>query len=286
MTDRTPPDSGRIITSSDILLHDAKTALMYEELRAAIDDGHESMTHADALAEIAAIRAENEQLRAQLEAIGAGGVSGPLMGQPQEMPDLSALTDRGAKAWAGVDAQGLREGVASAESEPVAWTGGEEWEQLAWHLCAEEQGEDACDELIWEGGPTPEPWGPRWMKYESEAKRMIELVRRFYTHPSPPEGMVGGWIALPGTLPEPGTPVLLDIGKKYPIRAMWAAKHTVEAADDDTDWGEYDEATDAYYCPEGWYEWNEHEDTNWAVSATPRAWATLPPTTSAGSKGD
>ena len=63
MTDRTHPDSGRIITSSDILLHDAETALMYEELRAAIDDGHESMTHADALAEIAAIRAENAALR-------------------------------------------------------------------------------------------------------------------------------------------------------------------------------------------------------------------------------
>lgn len=81
MTDRTHPDSGRIITSSDILLHDAKTALLYEELRAAIDDGHESMTHADALAEIAAIRAENEKLEAQLEAIGAGGVSGPLVGR-------------------------------------------------------------------------------------------------------------------------------------------------------------------------------------------------------------
>ena len=80
MTDRTHPDSGRIITSGDILLHDAQTALMYEELRAAIDDGHESMTHADALAEIAAIRAENVELRTQLEAIGAGGVSGQLMG--------------------------------------------------------------------------------------------------------------------------------------------------------------------------------------------------------------
>ena len=79
MTDRTHPDSGRIITSGDLLLHDAKTALMYEELRAAIDDGHESMTHADALAEIAAIRAENARLCAQLEAIGAGGVSGQLM---------------------------------------------------------------------------------------------------------------------------------------------------------------------------------------------------------------
>ena len=102
-------------------------------------------------------------------------------------------------------------------------------------------------------------------------------------HPSPQEGMVGGWIALPGTLPEPGVPVLLDIGKKYPIRAMWAAKHTVPAAGDDTDWGEYDEATDQYWCPEGWYEWNEHEEIHWAVTETPRAWAPLPPTTSAGS---
>ena len=74
MTDRTHPDSGRIITSSDLLLQDAETALMYEELRAAIDDGHESMTHADALAEIAAIRAENIELRAKHASIRAGGV--------------------------------------------------------------------------------------------------------------------------------------------------------------------------------------------------------------------
>ena len=79
-------------------------------------------------------------LEAQLEAIGTGGVSGPLIGQPQAMPDLSQLTERGAKAWAGVDAQGLREGFTAADmatvsaqgfrdgvasvrtgSEPVAW---------------------------------------------------------------------------------------------------------------------------------------------------------------------
>ena len=54
---------------------------------------------------------------------GAGGVSGPLIGQPQAMPDLSKLTERGAKAWAGVDAQGLRDGVASPSAnagEPSA----------------------------------------------------------------------------------------------------------------------------------------------------------------------
>ena len=61
MTASPQPDSGR---SSATLLHYAKTALLYEELRSAIDGGHESMTHADALAEISAIRAENETLHA------------------------------------------------------------------------------------------------------------------------------------------------------------------------------------------------------------------------------
>lgn len=91
------------------------------------------------------------------------------------------------------------------------------------------------------------------------------------------------WVDLPGALPEPGKPVLLDIGKKFPIRAMWAAKHTVEAHDEAAadDWGEYDEATDTYYCPEGWYEWNQHEETHWAVSETPVAWCALPPPSSA-----
>lgn len=180
MTDRTHPDSAST-TGSDILLHDAETALLYEELRAAIDDGHESMTHADALSEIAAIRAENEKLHAQLEAIGAGGVSGPLMGRA-----------------------------------------------------------------------------------------------------APPTAQAGVWISVDERLPEPGTPVLLDIGKKYPIRAMWAAKHTVQAADVDTDWGDYVEAEDMYYAPEGWYEWNQCEENHWRVTETPRAWMPLPPTSAEG----
>lgn len=34
------------------------------------------------------------------------------------------------------------------EQEPVAWDGAEEWEQLAWNLCAEEGGEESCTELL------------------------------------------------------------------------------------------------------------------------------------------
>lgn len=84
------------------------------------------------------------------------------------------------------------------------------------------------------------------------------------------------WVSVDVRLPEPGKPVLLDIGKKYPIRAMWAAKHTVEAGDDDTDWAEYVEADDMYYSPEGWYEWNENEETHWSVPDKPIAWSELP----------
>ena len=195
---------------------------------------------------------------AELEAVGAGGVSGPMMGQPQAMPDLSALTERGATAWAGVDAQGLRDGVASAGSEPVAWQYRSVRDKGLWFDCTEERAKQRAAH--------PETWD----------------VRYLYTHPSPPEGMVGGWIALPGALPEPGVPVLLDIGKKYPIRALWAAKHTVQACDDDTDWGEYVEEDDMYYAPEGWYEWNQCEDNHWRVTETPRAWMPLPPASAEG----
>ena len=85
----------------------------------AIGDEHQRDIE-NAAAELRRLHARIAELEAQLASIGAGGVSGPMMGQPQAMPDLSALTERGAKAWAGVDAQGLRDGVASAGSEPVA----------------------------------------------------------------------------------------------------------------------------------------------------------------------
>lgn len=81
----------------------------------------------------------------------------------------------------------VREQIAAAlaapQPEPVAWQGAEEWESLAFELCANENGEGACNELIWEGGPIKEPWGERWLKYEDEAKRMIALVRKHVAAP-------------------------------------------------------------------------------------------------------
>lgn len=68
-------------------------------------------------------------------------------------------------------------------AHPGGWEGAEEWMPLAWELCAEENGEEACTELVWEGGPIPEPWGERWLKYEDEAKRLIALVRKHVPTP-------------------------------------------------------------------------------------------------------
>ena len=65
--------------------------------------------------------------------------------------------------------------LAAPEPQPDTWDGAEEWERLAFELCADEHGEESCNELIWSDF---EPWGERWLKYEDEAKRMISLVRK------------------------------------------------------------------------------------------------------------
>ena len=96
MTDRTHPDSGRATDQTHIIRYALELGLLWID-----GDGRDKVREAlDAL----------DTLESQLESIGAGGVSGPLIGQPQAMPDLSQLTERGAKAWAGVDEQELREG--------------------------------------------------------------------------------------------------------------------------------------------------------------------------------
>ena len=92
MTDNTQPEAG----STHIIRYALEMGLLWIK-----GDGRDKVCEAlDAL----------DTLETQIEAIGAGGVSGPLIGQPQAMPDLSQLTERGAVALAGVDAQGLREG--------------------------------------------------------------------------------------------------------------------------------------------------------------------------------
>ncbi len=123
------------------------------------------------------------ELEAQLESIGAGGVSGPLVGHPQAMPDLSQLTERGAKAWAGVDAQGLRDGAASAGSEPVAVDGWLHENGLLYRLTDERHpcNRDEINVTMADGSRS----------IDSRSRRALELLDRIRAaHPSPPGGMV------------------------------------------------------------------------------------------------
>ncbi len=95
------------------------------------------------------------------------------------------------------------------------------------------------------------------------------------------------WIDVKNRLPKSGVPVIVFVvvgDKTRRLRALYAARHTLELGDDQEPWGDdcYDEETDTYFCPEGWYEYNEFEDTHWHIDGTVTHWMPLPdpPTTS------
>ena len=124
-------------------------------------------------------------LEAQLEAIGAGGVSGPLIGQPQAMPDLSQLTERGAKAWAGVDAQGLREGFTAADMATAESRGFRDG------VASVSAGSEPVAEIGSAAGDCA-AFGERALYPLVDIDR-FDYGTMLYAHPSPPEGMAG-WL--------------------------------------------------------------------------------------------
>lgn len=99
------------------------------------------------------------------------------------------------------------------------------------------------------------------------------------------------WIPVGDRLPEPMKPVLiafLECGRSKSVvaRACWApAKHA-----NCDDWpyeegAEYDEETDAFYWPEGWYEWNQQEECHWMLRGVITHWMPLPELPSAKQEG-
>jgi|SRR3990172_2381540 len=89
------------------------------------------------------------------------------------------------------------------------------------------------------------------------------------------------WIKCSDKMPDAGVPVLAYVpnfcggDRSRRVRAQYAPPKTLEQSPD-ADGGEYDEATDTYYCEEGWYETNEYEDIHWAVSDAVTHWMPLP----------
>lgn len=95
--------------------------------------------------------------------------------------------------------------------------------------------------------------------------------------------VAGGWIAVDERLPEPCRAVLLCVesatsGRRYVIRAEHAAPNTMALGDDQEWWeGCTTDEHDDTYCPEGWYEHNQFDETNWLVTDKAIAWQPLPP---------
>lgn len=87
------------------------------------------------------------------------------------------------------------------------------------------------------------------------------------------------WVSVADRLPETGKPVLAyfvnEFGKGRRIRAFYAPKHAIEQSVE-SDWFDYDETSDVYWLPEGWYENNEFEETHWHVSGDVTHWMELP----------
>lgn len=91
--------------------------------------------------------------------------------------------------------------------------------------------------------------------------------------------VLGAWVPVADRLPEPGAAVLIARGKAV-MRAVHvphlAFREDIHGYFEPDGAAYYDEGTDATYWPEGWYEWNEHEDTHWCVDREPTHWMPMP----------
>lgn len=101
--------------------------------------------------------------------------------------------------------------------------------------------------------------------------------------PEEPEPPPGVWIKIaPGCrLPKPEKNVLVwhaTPRRGNAIVAIWVPKHHIEDNSDSDNGGwetEYDEDTDMYYWPEGWYSSNYEEETHWVLENVTH-WQPLP----------
>ena len=89
------------------------------------------------------------------------------------------------------------------------------------------------------------------------------------------------WISVDERLPKSGLPVIAcglnEYRKIRRLRAAWVEKYNIEDEHDEyLGPSDYCTETDLYYWPEGWYEWNEVEETRWIVPFEILYWMPLP----------
>ena len=209
MTDKTQPEALR-------LANEFKLCNEYDSIPSMNDI-------AKAEAELRRQHARIAELEAQLEAIGAGAGSGPMMARAADhFPGVTTMAAR----WYMVDKDGMATLCTDRED-------------------AEQEAKDA--NMAW---PHTAP---------HRAVQLLEVgASAAELHPSPPGGMVGGWMPIE-TAPKDSGYLLLRGGREQDV----ASGYWLQAA----------------YAGNGAWIWP-------FVHMTPRFWAPLPPTTSAGSKGE
>jgi hypothetical protein len=92
------------------------------------------------------------------------------------------------------------------------------------------------------------------------------------------------WMKVDECMPLPGLPVLVayqnERGHWRCIRAEWVEVKTQVAYGDDEEYADYDEETDEYYAPQGWYElvnnWDDYRSLK-VYEGKPSHWMYLPP---------
>jgi hypothetical protein len=90
--------------------------------------------------------------------------------------------------------------------------------------------------------------------YNRKMHAAADFIRAALASPQPAPA---GWVPVTERMPPSGVIVLAcyrnSAGNLRRIRAEWVADKTQESGSE-SDIGAYDEATDTYYDPEGWYE--------------------------------
>jgi hypothetical protein len=81
--------------------------------------------------------------------------------------------------------------------------------------------------------------------------------------------------------PEHGKIVLIcivteQLKRQIPLRAVWYDRFTEEDNYNENEATEYCEDKDAYFVCEGWYEFNQCDEVNWAITDTVTHWAEIP----------
>ena len=122
-------------------------------------------------------------------------------------------------------------------------------------------------------------------------EKMLPVGTKLYTA-QPAQQPLSQWIKTADQMPPSGQTVLVSYlnanGLPRRVRAQWIAPKSSESGSE-SDIGEYDEVTDTYYDPEGWYEQIDNWDTYSAVGicgVEVTHWMSMPPEPAHGIGGE